>query len=273
MSFPITGWGRPSLGDGLQLHLRYFGSTIIDRSWSHRHRAEPHWRLYCNLDPGAAIRCGGCRYDLAPETVWLVPPWIDWSAECRGRVRHINAHFVVPAWSRERCLAAFPIPRRVTAVDPAALVATVRELTSAGADAERSFRVIGRLAAAMAEACAALPPPTRAGLLDEHAELDALRAMIEYHLDGDCSNPALAAFLGLSEPTLTRRFRSALGTSPARYVAERRVARAAELLAAGEESIERIAERCGFGNRHYFTRAFTRLVGTSPGRYRRADRA
>ena len=257
VSFPITGWGRPSLGDQLQLRLRYFGSTVIGSEWSHRHRAEPYWRCYANLAPGR---------------LWLVPPWLDWAAACRGRVRHVNAHFEVPQWPAELCFRCFPA---VVDVGPAGfedLVATVIELAAAGPDAARYFRVTALVAAALERACTALSADQRRLLLADDDGLDALRTVIEHQLDGDCSNPALARLLAVSEPTLVRRFRSALGTSPARYVAERRIARAAELLAVGEESIERIAARCGFGDRHDFTRAVTRHVGISPARYRRRHR-
>ena len=40
-----------------------------------------------------------------------------------------------------------------------------------------------------------------------------------------------------------------------------------------EDSIEQIAERNGFANRHYFTRVFTRTMKTGPGKFRSGTRA
>jgi transcriptional regulator GlxA family with amidase domain len=51
-------------------------------------------------------------------------------------------------------------------------------------------------------------------------------------------------------------------------VQERRVQRAAELLARTTLSIDEIAERCGFANRYHFSRVFAQRMAAPPGRYR-----
>ncbi len=71
-----------------------------------------------------------------------------------------------------------------------------------------------------------------------------------------------------SESRFIRRFREATGRTPARYVQERRLERASELLVSTDHSIDRIAELSGFANRYYFTRVFTQRMGLPPGRYR-----
>ena len=71
-----------------------------------------------------------------------------------------------------------------------------------------------------------------------------------------------------SESRFIRCFRDATGQTPARYVQDRRLRRAAEALVATDRSIDEIAERCGFANRYYFTRVFSQRMGVSPARYR-----
>jgi transcriptional regulator GlxA family with amidase domain len=46
------------------------------------------------------------------------------------------------------------------------------------------------------------------------------------------------------------------------------VARASELLVCTDQSIDEVAQRCGFANRYYFSRVFAERVGRPPVRYR-----
>nr|MBA3685395.1 hypothetical protein [Planctomycetota bacterium] len=110
VSEPITGWGRPSLGDDLRLRLVYFGATRIDERWVCRFVSEPIWRLYRNSADGATVHCDGRRYELRAGRVWLLPPWLTCRTACSGTVGHVNAHFEVPQWSRELVRATFPAP-------------------------------------------------------------------------------------------------------------------------------------------------------------------
>ena len=53
------------------------------------------------------------------------------------------------------------------------------------------------------------------------------------------------------------------------HYTEQDVAEAARALALTEKSIKQIALECGFTNRYYFTRVFTRRIGMGPAAYRR----
>jgi len=48
-----------------------------------------------------------------------------------------------------------------------------------------------------------------------------------------------------------------------------RVREAAHLLTHSPLSLDDVAEKCGFPNRVYLTRVFTRIVGEAPARFRR----
>lgn len=80
---------------------------------------------------------------------------------------------------------------------------------------------------------------------------------------------ALAARAGTSERTFLRRFAEATGTTPARYHAQARLARAAELLETSEAPLETVAEAAGFGSAAVLRRAFHARYGLSPGAWRR----
>jgi transcriptional regulator GlxA family with amidase domain len=92
---------------------------------------------------------------------------------------------------------------------------------------------------------------------------------IEDNLAAPMDNRALSRACGLSESHFIRTFRAVMGQTPAQYILDRRVAQAAQRLLYTRDSIEQIAEACGFPNRSYFTRVFTRRAGTPPATFRR----
>ena len=67
-----------------------------------------------------------------------------------------------------------------------------------------------------------------------------------------------------------RVFQALTGETPASYVRKRRFAEICRRLCETEMPIAALALDCGFGSQATFTRAFTREIGVSPGRYRGA---
>ncbi|GGE30477.1 AraC family transcriptional regulator [Halopseudomonas oceani] len=81
--------------------------------------------------------------------------------------------------------------------------------------------------------------------------------------------PILAAQAGLQERTLLRRFQRATGMTTTEYCQRLRVGRAQELLQFDKASVERVAWEVGYSDAGAFRKVFTRIVGLSPGEYRR----
>ena len=80
---------------------------------------------------------------------------------------------------------------------------------------------------------------------------------------------ALAERAGLEERTFLRRFQKATGLTATDYAQRLRVAKAQELLQFGQHPIERIAWEVGYSDPGAFRKVFLRIVGLSPGEYRR----
>jgi AraC-like DNA-binding protein len=74
---------------------------------------------------------------------------------------------------------------------------------------------------------------------------------------------------GLSVRHLARAFRQSTGVPPHRWLLDRRVQRAKELLPDPQLSLADVALACGFGDQSHFTRTFTAAVRLSPGVWRR----
>lgn len=275
VSFPLFGGDSTlPLRDRLPLRLIELSGCTIDGRWSRPDLAAPHWRLYCNLDDGAEIWVRGRNTPLRAGHLYAVPAWLHWRAHCRGPVRHFNAMIDLPSLPRDRVAAL---------ADHVLLLAKpddelARAWLALAADSSRARQedpvLLARghavVWAAMVRAFALLPdhgidlltPIRDRGII-------ALCRWIDDRLDQRLSRPALARAARCSEAELARRFRRSLGTSPVRWLRDRRVARAAEWLRASDESIESIAARCGFSDRSQFSRLFSRSFGCGPATYRR----
>lgn len=88
---------------------------------------------------------------------------------------------------------------------------------------------------------------------------------------GSLSLGAWADHMGLAPESVSRGFRRVYGVSPSGYRLEARVRRALALLQAGEQGLAGIALDCGFADQAHLTRAFSRLTGRPPGRWRQQE--
>ena len=79
----------------------------------------------------------------------------------------------------------------------------------------------------------------------------------------------LAERLALSPRTLARRFSEELHTSPGRWIQDRRLKTARELLEGTKLSISEICYRAGYQDVASFSRLFAEMTGLPPGEYRR----
>ena len=102
------------------------------------------------------------------------------------------------------------------------------------------------------------------------ARLTPALALLEKRLaDPGLQVGDLARAVSVSEVTLRRLFREALGAGPQAVLRRRRIDHARNLLKTTELPIKAIAMECGFTETRSFHCAFRQLVGATPGAYRR----
>ena len=108
--------------------------------------------------------------------------------------------------------------------------------------------------------------------VEEGDALNDVMAWAASHLEEDISVQELARRSAMSQRTFARRFAAATGTTPRQWLIAQRVLLAQRLLETTDESIERVAERCGFAGAAGLRQHFERRVRSSPQAYRRTFR-
>jgi transcriptional regulator GlxA family with amidase domain len=102
-----------------------------------------------------------------------------------------------------------------------------------------------------------------------HEPLAGVLGWMLEHVGDDLSVEHLARRAGTSPRTFARRFRAATGTTPHQWLLSQRILLAQRLLETTDDSVERVARRCGFGSAAGLRQHFTRAVSASPQAYRR----
>jgi transcriptional regulator GlxA family with amidase domain len=110
---------------------------------------------------------------------------------------------------------------------------------------------------------------TLAAQAAERKSLQELQVWIAENLAKDLSVEVLADRVAMSGRNFSRVFASELGNTPARYVEQVRVEAARTLLASTDDSVDRIANRCGFSSAEVLRRCFVRHFKVAPSQYRK----
>src|SRR6185436_12094043 len=88
------------------------------------------------------------------------------------------------------------------------------------------------------------------------------------HLGSRLSVEDLAERMSMSVRNFERVFTREVGTTPSQYVLQMRVEAARRLLERTDRGIKQVAAATGFGSVDVMRRAFVRLLGITPRRYR-----
>ncbi|WP_223670527.1 helix-turn-helix domain-containing protein [Kangiella shandongensis] len=77
-----------------------------------------------------------------------------------------------------------------------------------------------------------------------------------------------AALTGRSLSTFTREFKRLYGTSPNKWLIQKRLEKSSELLEKTSMSVTEVAMEVGYENVSHFIKAYKRLFDTTPKRYK-----
>ncbi|MEM9339919.1 MAG: AraC family transcriptional regulator, partial [Bacteroidota bacterium] len=95
------------------------------------------------------------------------------------------------------------------------------------------------------------------------------RSIVEAHLYEELEIADYAALTSSSVSTFKRKFKQTFNQTPSRFIIDKRLERASQLLKKTNLRITEICFDCGFKDLSTFSRSFTKKFGTSPSGFRK----
>lgn len=99
-------------------------------------------------------------------------------------------------------------------------------------------------------------------------KIEMINRYISCNLANKITLEDLASYIKMSRTYLCLFFKNHFKEGFADYLNRKRIERACQYLTDGSKNISYIASECGFSTIPYFTRVFTKVMGTTPGKYR-----
>ncbi|PYI55539.1 response regulator transcription factor [Paenibacillus flagellatus] len=108
--------------------------------------------------------------------------------------------------------------------------------------------------------------------ITDHAEVNAMLDYIDMHFKETITLHALSRHVSMEESYISALFKKKTGMNVVGYVNRYRIHRSMQLLKETGLSVQTIGQSVGFASEHYFNRLFKKLVGLSPGEFRKRNR-
>ncbi|WP_406047846.1 AraC family transcriptional regulator [Kribbella sp. NBC_00889] len=235
----------------------------------HQH---PMWEIYLQLHGVTRWVADDASYLLQPGHLFAVPP---------GLVHHLagrsgNHHFYFAAIDLDPVVRRQPaltlgwpttVVHREAGEVAHAFAQLVRELTTRYEYNDTGLALaVDHLVLSVARAMA----PTAAPQLAMHPAVRTVKRLLEQEFHEHWTLRRLADRVGLAPSYLAELFADHLGQPPHRYLNERRIDRARQLLESSDLTITALALSLGFSSSQHFARVFRQLTNTTPSAYRSA---
>lgn len=179
-----------------------------------------------------------------------------------------RAAYIYPALVEEALgFRAVPFVKEAVGANQA-LVRVLIDLFSI-TDVEKNSIALASCITEIADIFAALSddPPPRGRLVDERLA-GRVRDTLSARAVSGVTMRELELEHGADRFTITRHFRKCFGVSPQRYIVQRRVAQARQLIEKGYR-LSDVAQSAGFADQSHMTRQFVSTLGITPGQWQR----
>lgn len=238
------------------------GGRVRLREWIVPMRSLPLWHVYWNPDPGGRLVMPEYEIEMDPECIYLLPSYLIFAASSTRAFRHVHLDFYIES-------SHFSQVKKKEIVFP---VANYRWLLEECFREHFSPLLGGSLILAL---LAAIPrenfSPAGTPAIDPRIRhvLDVIFEASQREKFEKLDNRSVCRKLGMSLANYQHLFKRELKISPHRYILNRRLELAYNLLKNSDLSIEEVAESCGFANRYQFSKSFGMLYNIPPARFRR----
>lgn len=248
---------------GLDAHILEIAYSELDSSWQRDDAFAAFTRVYYVEEGEGKIKSENSEIFLTKGNIYIIPPGISYSYSCERELKKLYCHLNI--LRADRTNAVLDLKDFVVLPNNSDRVKKVINLWQNGSplDAlELKSIIVGDCVKALRSKNVAL------GELRSYSKTvtDAMK-IIEASPKISITTESLSKQLLISESKLKKSFRSEVGIPIGKYVTDR-VIFAAEQMLHGKSSIEEISSSLGFCDRFYFSKVFSKRLGISPAKYR-----
>lgn len=243
---------------GMTLEIFATRKMRIQR-WRLKELIDPYWRLYCPVDGSAVVWIDRTETTLVPGKLYLIPPRTAFSSDNPGPFTKWYVHFIL---GRSDLLSV-----------PGIYCQDIDEISSgflSSLETARGEPYNWESAALVVHALGNLPATA---WTDQKPDARVSKAMefFQTNLSRRISAADAAKAAGVSVRNLNHLFRAQVRMAPMSVLLGYRLDLACRLLRHTDQSIEQVADHCGFPNRYYFSRMLKQHRGVSPAAYRKGQ--
>ena len=261
--------------------------------WKSQQMSFPYWRLYWNRSGKAWVVYNKTIY-LEPDKMILIPPNTPFATDIEGGNSHNALPYSLKGGRVEsRAMEAemveegsvlhlfihFTLGYPFDTISPEIFVFDITEeqnrlihsITEQLIEGRVKFELAGSLElySLLFSLLQLIPADSWRNRILDSRIINGIRHMEKNIQEIKIRNSSLAEIGGMSVNAYARLFKEQTGYSPRKYLLRMRTEKACNLLHHSDLSIDQIASDCGFSDRYYFTRIFSRTMKVSPGLYRR----
>ncbi len=235
-------------------------------NWIHPNCATSYWRLYWHKYDEASVELSGKKHLCTPDIITMIPPHTPFDTYGTDNSDHFYIHF----------FAGFPFnlfPPHIFQIraekrDISLIQKIVkRDLKGLEPTPESSLSCISLCADYLGR----LPYKGLAENAIDHRIIQ-MDAYMGENIHRSVSNEEFAKLVYMAPNSFNRFFKQETGLTPQQYFTRKKTDQASIMLQYYNMSIEDIAERLGFCDRYYFSKAFKKVTGYSPAAYRKESR-
>ncbi|MDR2094792.1 MAG: response regulator [Treponema sp.] len=129
------------------------------------------------------------------------------------------------------------------------------------------FAFVRELYRGCAERYGGTAPDTKPALTGKAAVIRDIASSIDTHFNEYLTLDLFAADYGINSSYLSLLFKEVMGINFQDYLTHVRIRNAKEFLASGRFKVSEVAEKTGYTNRFYFSKAFKKIEGLSPSEF------
>jgi len=273
---------------GIKLHCcRYWKLN----EWEFNNLSFPFWRLYYNTTQGARVSFKNKVVELNSDKVILIPPYTSFSTSLKqinteslsgnriasveelsdimemGMVDHLFIHFNL-GFQHDHLFPSifeFNVDAQTQILLDEIRFSIIEQYT------DLSSRLMLQIYSLILMHVSKIPAENWKQKTTDNRVLKVID-YIDLHFKESLSNEVLSERISMSPNSFLRLFKVTTGFTLQQYLQNKRIEKAILMMHHNQDAaIEQIAEKCGFSDRHHFSKVFKRIVKVAPAQYRKTQ--